>query len=158
MNLWTYLILLFSVFNFQSKTKVYYISPNGNDSNDGLSIKTAWKTIEKVNHTILKAGDMVLFEGGSSYSGNIQLDSLDNGTARNPIIISSFGSKPAIIEAGEGRGFFAHNCEGIKVSKLSFHGDGIGKNKQNGIEFYSDFASKSLSFIKIDSCEVKGFH
>jgi hypothetical protein len=158
MKLWTYLILLLSVFNYQTKHQVYYISPNGNDNHDGLSIKTAWRTIEKLNNTILKAGDKVLFEGGQTFKGNIQLDSLDGGTAKNPLIISSFGTKPATIDAGEGRGLFAYNCAGIRVSKLSFQGDGVGKNKQNGIEFYTDFATKSLNFIEIDSCEVKGFH
>lgn len=158
MRFWMYLILLFSVFNFQTKPKVYYISPSGNDTQDGLSIKTAWRSIEKVNSIILKAGDKVLFEGGGTFKGNIQLDSLDGGTANKPVTISSFGAKTAIIDAGEGRGLFAYNCAGIKVSKLSFKGDGIGKNIQNGIEFYTDFTSKSLSFITIDSCEVKGFH
>lgn len=158
MTFGTYLIILLSVFNLQARDRVYYISQNGNDNNDGLSIKTAWRSIAKVNHTILKAGDKVLFEGGSIFKGTIQLDSLDGGTAKNPVIITSFGAKPDIIEAGEGRGFFAYNCEGIKVSKLSFQGDGVGKNKQNGIEFYTDLAVKSLNSIEINNCEVRGFH
>jgi hypothetical protein len=137
---------------------VYYVSLTGNDTNDGLSIKTAWRSIEKVNNTILQAGDKVLFQGGSTFKGNMQLDSLDGGTAKEPLIISSFGNIPAFIDAGAGKGLSAYNCEGIKVSKLSFYGDGVGKNKQNGIEFYSDFSTKSLRFIEIDSCEVRGFH
>lgn len=158
MTFWTYLILLFSIFNLQTRYKVYYISLNGNDNNDGQSIITAWRSIEKINNTVLKAGDKVLFEGGGIFKGNIQLDSLDGGTAEYPLIISSFGTKPAIINSGEGRGLFAYNCEGIKVSKLSFQGNGVGKNKQNGIEFYTDYTSKSLHFIEIDSCDIKGFH
>ncbi|RYU96185.1 right-handed parallel beta-helix repeat-containing protein [Emticicia agri] len=158
MKLLAYIVLLFSVFSYQNRQKAYFISPNGKDSNDGLSIKTAWLSIEKVNNMILKAGDRVLFEGGKSFKGNLLLDSLDGGTANNPVIISSYGGTSAIIEAGQERGLFAYNCEGIKVSKLIFQGDGVGKNKQNGIEFYTDFPAKSLNFIAIDSCEVKGFH
>ncbi|MBR5307859.1 MAG: S-layer homology domain-containing protein [Clostridia bacterium] len=44
----------------------YYVSNNGNDSNDGKSPETAWKTIKKVNESKskLKAGDAILFERG----------------------------------------------------------------------------------------------
>ncbi len=46
--------------------KTYYVSPNGNDENDGLSPKTAFKTVEAPIFTmsILKPGDAVLFERG----------------------------------------------------------------------------------------------
>ncbi|MBA4850125.1 right-handed parallel beta-helix repeat-containing protein [Emticicia sp. BO119] len=158
MKLWIYLILFWFVSQQESKKNVYYINANGNDENDGLSIKTAWRSIEKVNLTTFKAGDKVLFEGGVIFKGSILLDSLDNGTERSPIIISSYGTKPAIIQSDERRGLFAYNCEGIRVSRLSFFGDGVGRNKQNGIEFYTDYVSKSLHNIEIDSCEVKGFH
>lgn len=158
MKLWLYLSLLLFTCNYQSKNRIYYVSSEGNDTHDGLSIKTAWKSIEKVNHKVLKAGDRVLFEGHSIFKGTILLDSLDGGTSENPLIISSYGSSYAIINAGEGNGLFAYNCAGVKVMDLSFQGDGVGKNKQNGIEFYTDYTNKSLNFIEINSCVVKGFH
>ena len=49
----------------------YYISPNGNDENDGLSPETAWQTLAKTNATIIKAGDGVLFERGAVFRGRI---------------------------------------------------------------------------------------
>lgn len=47
----------------------YYISPNGDDANDGTSPKTAWKTVDavKVHDGLIKAGDGVLFERGGVY-------------------------------------------------------------------------------------------
>lgn len=46
--------------------KTYYVSPDGNDENDGLSPKTAFKTVEApiFKMDMLKPGDAVLFERG----------------------------------------------------------------------------------------------
>lgn len=49
--------------------KTYYISPNGNDSADGLSPATAWKTIDKLKGAALGNGDGVLFERGGLFRG-----------------------------------------------------------------------------------------
>lgn len=158
MKLWLYFIwwLVFSEYQIASKT--YYVSENGNDTNNGISTHTAWRSIEKVNSITLKSGDKVLFEGGKTFQGTIQLDSLDGGNPKNLLTIGSYGAKPAIIDAGNGRGLFAYNCEGVRVSRIVFKGNGVDKNNQNGIEFYTDYAAKWLSNIEIDSCEVKGFH
>ena len=47
-----------------SGATVYYVSPNGNDSNNGTSTATPWKTIDKVNSTSLSSGSYVCFERG----------------------------------------------------------------------------------------------
>ena len=158
MKLWLYFIWWVVYSNYQPSTKTYYVSEKGNDANNGLSIRTAWKSILKVNAATLKAGDKVLFEGGKTFKGTIQLDSLDGGTIQKPLVIGSYGDKKAIIDAGNGRGFLGYNCEGISLVNLVFNGNGVDKNNQNGIEFYTDYTKKVLSNIEIDSCEVKGFH
>lgn len=54
----------------QTATKVYYVSSSaGNDSNDGLSPATAWKTIAKVNSADLKSGTYVCFKRGDLWRG-----------------------------------------------------------------------------------------
>jgi len=45
----------------------YYVSPNGNDANDGLSPETAWQNIYKVNDADLLVGDAVFFERDGVY-------------------------------------------------------------------------------------------
>lgn len=49
----------------------YYVSAKGDDSNDGLTPETAWKTTNAVNEAHfsnkLKSGDAVFFERGSTY-------------------------------------------------------------------------------------------
>ena len=54
--------------------KTYYISPKGNNINDGLSPATAWRTTEKLLVTgRFSAGDVVLFERGAVYRGHIPM-------------------------------------------------------------------------------------
>ena len=43
-----------------SQNKTYYISAAGNDSQDGLTAYTAWRTLSKVNLTDLEPGDKIL--------------------------------------------------------------------------------------------------
>ena len=44
---------------------IYYVSAgSGKDSNDGLSPRSAWQTIARVNSARLKPGDSVLFKRG----------------------------------------------------------------------------------------------
>lgn len=45
----------------------YYVSPNGNDANDGRSPETAWKNILRVNDADLQKGDAVFFERNGIY-------------------------------------------------------------------------------------------
>ena len=49
--------------------KVYYISESGNDSNDGTSVDSAWKTPEAIveNFDKFAFGDTILFERGGTY-------------------------------------------------------------------------------------------
>ena len=50
----------------------YYVSNAGDDSNDGLSPETAWKTLAKVSETELKEGDAVLFNRGDLFRGAVK--------------------------------------------------------------------------------------
>ncbi len=77
----------------------YYISAAGNDSNNGLSEKNAWKSIDKLNTTVLKVGDQVHFRCGDSFAGELLIQ--QSGTETNPIAISSYGegAKPVITGA-----------------------------------------------------------
>ncbi len=71
-------------------TKYYVSAINGNDENDGKSPETAWATIDKLNKTSLKAGDLVLFQRGGLYRGQIEVV--------NGVTYSAFGTgyKPKI--------------------------------------------------------------
>lgn len=70
----------------------YYVSPNGNDSQNGTSPSTAWKTIARVNQATysFQPGDKVLFERGGTWRGELILGS--SGTAAQPITVGAYGS------------------------------------------------------------------
>ncbi|HUR05778.1 MAG TPA: hypothetical protein VM347_24755 [Nonomuraea sp.] len=69
----------------------YYLdSVNGNDSADGLSTDTPWKTLAKANAAKMVAGSKFMLKRGSSWSG--QLSVTVDGTEKNPIVIDAYGT------------------------------------------------------------------
>ncbi|MBQ8508485.1 MAG: right-handed parallel beta-helix repeat-containing protein [Clostridia bacterium] len=51
---------------------VYYVSPDGDDTNDGRSPEAAWRTLEKLNGTTIPAGSYVCFERGGFWRGQLK--------------------------------------------------------------------------------------
>ena len=64
-------ILTASNMSIPSNATVYYVSNNGNDSADGRTPATAWKTITKVNNATIAAGSYVCFERGGLWRGEL---------------------------------------------------------------------------------------
>ena len=71
----------------------YYISPHGNNENDGLSPETPWQTADRTNWGDVQDGDAVFFERGGVYRltqesvkliSNVTYSAYGNGT--KPII------------------------------------------------------------------------
>lgn len=154
-----FIFLLFVFLNlFNAAGQTYYVSSLGDDNNSGLSPKTAWRTLDKINELDLKKGSRVMLEGGTIFKGNIRLDEKDGGSERQKVIFSSFGKGKATIDGGDATGLFAYNTSGINISKIRIKGDGIEKNNGSGIHFFADNPSKELSGIEIKDCEVNGFH
>ena len=50
---------------------VYYVSPSGDDFNDGKTPETAWKTLDVVNSRKFEAGTYIRFERGGLWRGQI---------------------------------------------------------------------------------------
>lgn len=64
-------ILLFFFTCTTAFSRAYFVKAGGNDSNDGQSDATAWKTISKVNTVALSAGDIIQFKCGDTFAGTI---------------------------------------------------------------------------------------
>lgn len=88
---------VWSFFAFVQIGQTYYISPDGNDANDGKKTAKAWKSLQKVNQLALKAGDKVLFEGGKTFYGTLRLDENDGGNSSNQLRIGTYGRGKATI-------------------------------------------------------------
>lgn len=92
------LIVLFLTYNsIVSATNYYVSSTTGDDSRDGLSEATAWKTISKVNSKTFLPGDMILFNRGDEWRESLSVPS--SGNAGAYVIFSAYGSgeKPRIL-------------------------------------------------------------
>jgi hypothetical protein len=136
----------------------YYVSPSGNDRNNGLSANHAWRTISKVNSFTFQAGDAILFQGGATFTGNLSFNAADSGTAAAPIRISSYGSGRATLNAGTGTGIFVYQTGGYVISNLNLRGSGYANgNRGSSILFYTDQVGQR-AFVRIDQVDVAGFN
>jgi len=82
-----------------SMAQVYYVDAvAGNDSNNGTSQATPWRTVAKVNSSHFSAGDQILFKRGDTWRELLSPPS--SGEAGSPIVIGAYGIGPAPILAG----------------------------------------------------------
>ncbi|MEO8768987.1 MAG: T9SS type A sorting domain-containing protein [Ferruginibacter sp.] len=104
----TVLVGIFLLIAGVSNATDYYVSVSGNDSNNGTSSTTPWKTLSKVesvsNNGTIHAGDRILFKCGDSFTGTMSIASIwghnaKSGTATSPITLGSYGTgaKPTFL-------------------------------------------------------------
>lgn len=91
------MLLALSVSNVYATT--YYVKPDGNDSANGRSHGTAWKTVKKVNSFAFNTSDDVYFLSGGSWNEQIVVDW--NGTATNRAIVGSYYIKNGSVTIGK---------------------------------------------------------
>ena len=103
---------------------VYYVSSEGDDTNDGLTPETPIKTLSKASSLSLKAGDSVLFKKGDTFTGSLSYSNLD-GTKENPITFASSGDgdeRPVITNGNEilqgGNIINVQNSSGVVIRDL----------------------------------------
>lgn len=108
-----------------SAGKKYHFSPGGDDSNPG-SLEKPWKTMAKLNQVDLLPGDQLLFEGGYTFAGTLELSNI-SGSQTQPILISSYnhqGGKATINAKNYASGILLENCSNIHVQDLLITADG----------------------------------
>ncbi len=138
--------------------KTYYVSASGDDANSGFSPEEAWSSIDKLNSMDLQPGDVILFEGGQRFNGNLYLDAEDANNSASPVKIGSYGTGKAIIDAGDNFGIYAYNTSGIKIDNIIVAGSGAQTNNNTGILFYNDLSGDiKLDLVEITNTEVYGF-
>ncbi len=143
-----FLTTIFIVLHLPAYSLNYHIQPNGNDSNNGLSFNTAFKTIQAATNRV-KAGDSVLVYDGV-YKGFDHFYK-GSGTPGREIVYYAMGSN-VIINQSCGRGFDGLNIEGsdyIEVNgfKVKAIWDPVG-NGEDGIR------AVLANHIIIRHCEV----
>lgn len=131
---------------YKIKGTRYYVSENGNDENDGLSPETAIKSLDRIEKLPLKDGDAILFERGSIFRFNRQIEIVDG------ITYGCYGQgvKPALYGSPEN---FAQNKNWKEVKpniwQINFdynfasgcvldYGMLVGVQKHTGIDAFED--------------------
>ena len=137
-------------------SSTYYVSPSGNDSNSGTSTSAPWKSIGKVSGTHLNAGDHVLFQGGQTFSGSLNLYN-DGSSSSNPVLIGSYGSGRATISSGGSNGAWALNSTGITFNNLKFVGSPQHNPSQNGIRIENYTSNTTRSGFIVTNCDISGY-
>src|SRR5215510_907910 len=143
----------------------YYVSPSGDDTANGWTKTTAWRTLSRVAQQRFVAGDRLLLEGGVVHPGSIALD--PSNSAGN-FEIGSYGGGRAIIDAGNHSGIVIKNLSDIKMSSLVIRGDGGTTDNddllamKNGILIISQVDPQPAQTIpysnfSIDHVEVSNF-
>ena len=138
--------------------RTYHLDPAGSDDADGLSPGTAWRTLDRLRRVVLAPGDSVLLRGGTRFTGMLQLDHTDAGSAAEPVTIGSYGSGKAIIAAQATSAVYIHNTAGVEIRDLEVIGDSGAYIGNGGIVCYNDLTDgRILEHIVISGVEASGF-
>ncbi len=129
----------------------YYLSPAGDDSGPGTEGQP-WKALDRINQLDLEPGDHILLRGGERFAGTLSLNSADSGAAGRPVLITSYGSGRATIDAGNSTGIRFESSSHVVVRNVNCVGSGRkAGNTESGL-FLSDADN-----IEIDRVDVSGF-
>ena len=138
----------------------YYVSNDGNDSNNGKTPQTAIKTIDKVNQLSLNAGDAVLFRCGDTFRTGTCINLARNkavtfsayGTGAKPKIYGSvknyanksdWTSTDAKIWVTDISADYASNIIFNDGESVGFRKRTLAEVRENG-DFYFDSAARKI--------------
>ena len=120
---------------------IYYIDANnGNDQNDGLSLSTAWLTLDKAN-SILQAGDSVYIRGGE-YSSQM-INPANSGSSGQYITYQNYQEETPIISGLKSGAHFNTGKDYIKLDGITTDGTG-----EYGVRMMSSHNLIQNCFIK----------
>ncbi len=143
---------------------VYYVSPSGNDSNNGTSPSTPWQTIAKINSTNFLSNDAVLLQGGQTFTGCMSFTNSKVGSTRSaPFTVGAYGAGKFTLQA---------DCFGVKPNQaaaITINGvngiiiqDGIlignGGGAEYGIWIENTKLSSAADGFTIQRNDISGFY
>ena len=116
-------LLILSIFLIvSSKAQVFYVSSSlGNDLNNGLSIQSPFKSIEKLNSMQFNPGDSIFFKSGDYWQGMLWLKG--SGSFTQPIVIDVYGgnNRPVINGFGYQASILIFNDQHIHINDLELY-------------------------------------
>ncbi len=133
---------------FPQQVNNYYVNASkGNDANNGTTMATAWKTLQKVNANIFGPGDRISFHSAQTFEGILVITG--SGKKGRPIIFETYGGKePAIINGkGDSCAVYAHNQSQFEIKNLTI------TNHRNTVTKYDLFTG--IYIVNEDAGELE---
>ena len=111
-------IFLFCLVLITNAQSFYISSSEGNDENDGLSIQSPFKSLNKLNSLDFSSGDSIFFKSGDYWQGMFWING--SGSTMNPIVIDVYGgnNKPVIDGYGYQSSILIFNDQNIEINGL----------------------------------------
>jgi hypothetical protein len=143
----TVLLLLLILSQLFLSSAAYYVdSQNGNDLSTGKTDVHAWKTLQKVNKTALKAGDTVYLKANCKWTEQLYIRQSGDNSA--PIVITKYGTgeRPIIEYPNKPRFTNAVQLGGSYITIDNIH---IQNVFDGGISTWS-----TCDYITVQNCEI----
>lgn len=150
----------------ESPQNFYISSSEGDDSNDGSTPATAFKSLEKISNTYLVAGDSVLFKRGDVFNGQLRVNG--SGNPDMSVVVSAYGTgdKPLIDGAAGELGSYVtavliENQDHIMLSDLAITNDrsqpmeGEPDDKAHGI-WLQNSSDRTMNHIRFNNLDING--
>ena len=127
---WAIAVLFFSVSCNKTETQIhsYYVDNiSGNDSNDGSSPESAWKTLDRAGEITYQPGDKLLLANGCTFQGNLVLKG--GGTEQEPVVVSGYdaGNGKIALPVIDAKGYTAaiqiENGQNFHINNLEITAD-----------------------------------
>jgi len=138
------LLLLFAYLT-TINAATYYVTTAGNDSNDGLTEATAWKTIKYAASQARTPGDIVYIKAGIYNEYNIKISS---GNSSNPITLEGYKNTPGDITNIDWWDF--HTSRDLDPTKMPLL-DGGNRSNKDAISLIDN------SNIKIKNLQITNY-
>ncbi len=112
-----------------SPAQIFYVnSINGNDTNDGLSPQSPWKSLKRASQEKYSQGEKLLLSKGCVFKGSLELKA--NGIPGKPVIVSSYTAEdingtslPVIDAKGYLAAVYIKNGKNIEINNLELIAD-----------------------------------
>ncbi|MFJ3581949.1 right-handed parallel beta-helix repeat-containing protein [Streptomyces sp. NPDC090127] len=136
----------------------FYVSPDGDDENDGMSPEKPWRTLDHADTATFRPGDRLRLKGGERFRGAVTLEEGEAGSAARPVVIESYGTGRATIVPRGTSGITVHDTAGVEIRNIALVGDRKALREGVGIAFRATRpGERRLAHVRIANVEAQGF-
>ncbi|MFF7183524.1 right-handed parallel beta-helix repeat-containing protein [Streptomyces sp. NPDC008121] len=136
----------------------FYVSPGGDDRNDGMSPEKPWRTLGRADEARYQPGDRLLLKGGGRFRGSLSLGREEAGSPTRPVVIDSYGTGRATIAPRGTSGITVHDTAGVEIRNIVLVGDRRALREGVGVAFRNTLpGARRLDHVRLSNVEARGF-